>query len=88
MKTILLAALLSGCAFNAETLRLQERAGVRRQAGSSLHACLRSPPYRPFNEKSCVAESKTYCRSRGLEETCGIENLWTNEYDAYGRQIF
>lgn len=73
MKRLILCLMLSACAFDPEMVR---RSGIRRAAGSRLASCLDSPPGRPFNERACLAEQREYCRSKGMEENCGVDDAF------------
>ena len=45
-------------------------AGVRRAAEAKLKACRKGTQF-PYQFKPCYIETQDFCRSRGLERTCG-----------------
>ncbi len=68
-----LIVVVFSCAFDPEITR---KASVRRGAGGLLDSCLKAPPGRPMNEKSCKDLVATYCRDAGLEPTCGHDDFY------------
>jgi hypothetical protein len=53
--------------------RLSPAASARIEAGYRLKACLKSQ-----SKAVCLAASNVYCRSQGLEDNCGVDELWSD----------
>ncbi len=52
---------------------------LRREAGARLGTCLKfaARPYRGEAARhACLEESKSYCRSLGLEAGCAVDEQW------------
>lgn len=63
----LLFLLLASCAPTREAL-------IRREALSQLETCAN---WQQWPWKSCIQASVGYCRSQGLEDTCGTDEWYT-----------
>lgn len=56
------------------------RVEVRQEAGERLLSCLEAAerPYRgEAARRACLEDAAAYCRSKGLEPTCGLGDAWT-----------
>ena len=53
-----------------------QNANVRSEAGSRLQACVNVDRRSLVRERGCIAESDDFCRSRGLEKGCGVDDAW------------
>jgi hypothetical protein len=78
---ILIGCLMSsGCAHWAAT----PEASIRRMEATHLRACLER--HSCSDQQACIDESKARCKaqktryySKGMELTCGMSQLWTEE---------
>lgn len=67
---LLLLLLLPGC------LTPNPRAAMRQRAAFHLADCLNIAPDFPSRKTLCLDLSAAECRSMGLENGCGIDDLW------------
>lgn len=51
------------------------RARLRAIAENNLRVCVNAGN----DERACIKESVKLCQESGLEKSCGVDGLWTNE---------
>lgn len=74
MKKLLAVMLLVGCAEWTPTVK----AGLRRQGESKLRSCLFMTNYNDVFTKQCIRESAEWCKTNGLEATCGTDGIFVD----------
>lgn len=83
MKYLLVVAVLLSACVTVDPV-IAKRVAIRRQAADRLESCLGwRVCHRPsFSEKeACKQESIAFCHANGLEGACGMDDLWTRQYD-------
>lgn len=73
-RLILLGFMLISCASWAPTRNAQ----VRRREGWALASCWQSVGCSDAFVKQCVRESEARCKASGLENSCGVDEYWTD----------